>query len=58
MGRKTAEIRVTFTVSNHNDEQDALDQDAWQRFIERVRLLAGEPSFEQLTIDIDDLGTY
>lgn len=54
MGRKTAEIRVTARLSNHNDDQDGLDQELWRKFIAAARALSRRPEYADLDITVDD----
>ena len=40
MGRNQVQLKVTSSLSNHNSEQDELDQEIWNRFVRAVRELA------------------
>ncbi len=37
MGRKTVELRITASLSNHNDEQDQTDRKLWTSLVAEVR---------------------
>lgn len=56
MGRKTAEIRVTARLSNHHDDEDRLDGEAWRRFVAEVQELSRQPEYAGLDIDVADMG--
>jgi hypothetical protein len=58
MGRKTAEMHVYASISNHNDEQDDLDEAAWKKFAAEVRKLAQQPEYADINIDVNDHGAY
>jgi hypothetical protein len=58
MGRKTAEIRVSAQLSNHNSEADERDRAAWDRFVADVRALAQIPEYVGLEIDVSDQGSW
>jgi hypothetical protein len=58
VGRKTTEIRINGQVSNHNDEQDVLDREVWQRFVAEVRAVAQKPEYADLEIDVSDMGSW
>lgn len=57
MGRKTAEIRVNARLSSNNDERDQADRAAWERFVTAVRLLAREPLYTGLDVEVNDMGS-
>lgn len=42
MGREAVTMQASARVSRHNSEQDALDGEAWNNFVNDVRMLAGQ----------------
>jgi hypothetical protein len=37
MSRKTVELRITASISDHHSEQDKLDRQAWDSLVRQVR---------------------
>lgn len=52
MGRKTVELGISASLSNHNDEQDDLDRQRWEEFTAAVRELAKRPEYEEIDISV------
>lgn len=52
MGRNTVSIEATARLSAHNDEQDDIDMQAWDRFKAAVRELAEREEFRDIDITV------
>lgn len=52
MGRNQVSIEVVGSVSSHNSRQDGFDASAWEEFVDRVRMIAGEHRYEDLFLDV------
>ncbi len=56
MGRITAELTITASLSDHNSDEDAADRGTWARFAAEVRSLAEKPEYRELEIDVTETG--
>ena len=50
MGYDIVELRASGRVSRHNSEQDAHDNEAWNSFVQEVKMLADTPEYETISI--------
>lgn len=57
MGRKTAKLRATASLSDHRDDQDEADRKAWKSFLFEVRQLASRPEYAEIDVTVWDDGT-
>lgn len=56
MGHITRSLTISGSLSDHCAEQDDDDQDAWERLSRRVRQLAAEDEFSDLSLFVDEIG--
>jgi hypothetical protein len=50
MGRKTVKLEAYASLSNHNSDQDDIDEHRWQEFCADVRELASRPEYADLNL--------
>jgi hypothetical protein len=53
MGRNPVSIEVTARLSAHNDEQDDIDMEAWERFVAAVRQLANREEYRDINVSVN-----
>ncbi len=52
MGYEQVYLRATALVSRHNSERDRRDDELWKEFLDRVRLIANEPRYQRILLDV------
>lgn len=56
MGHKAASITVSAILSNHNSDQDAFDESAFEEFCHRVKMIAAETRYEEISLEVSVSG--
>lgn len=53
MGTVQASAYVTASLSNHNDERDVQDREAWEDFCANLTALASDDRYEGLGLEVE-----
>lgn len=52
MGRDSREAKIAASVSDHNSEQDDIDEKLWEELLEEIRAVVRQPKYEPIRPDL------
>lgn len=56
MGSNPADIKVVCRLSNHNSEQDGLDEAAFERLLKEIEKIADKPEYADIVLWVEGNG--